>query len=110
MTKKILIAYATWVIVALGSKILFGASWAFALSWLWLPLGLVLSGGILIVGSIKIGDYLKVKKEESIPHDCEHCLFGATRSFTEDGKCLGERLGESDGTKLCKFFRYHQGD
>lgn len=104
MKKVIYSIYSAWVILAVLSKILLGASWWIALSWLWLPLGVIVTLAFAVALSVKIGNVLKAKEDAKIPDTCENCLFGRTAEFTEDKKCLNETLGGTRG-KVCSHFR-----
>lgn len=106
MKKTSYILYALWVIVAVLSKILLGASLWFALSWLWLPAAIALVIGFGLTLSIDIGKWLRVRERKKDPDTCENCLFGLTAEYDPEKKCLGEKLNaENHRPTLCKFYK-----
>lgn len=100
------IAYGLWAVLSILSKILLGASWWVATSFLWFPAACIL---VLTVGlniSVDIGKWLKIREAKKTPNTCDNCLFGSTAKFSEDNKCLGEKLDETiKRPNICKYYR-----
>jgi len=106
--KKICYAlYGLWIVSAIVLKIL-GLSWWVATSWLWMPLAMVLTFLVGVNLAVGIGNRLKRKEEDAIPDSCQTCLFGHTKEYAENGKCLGCTMDENHefGT-LCAAYKRH---
>lgn len=100
--------YALWAVAAIVLKILGLVSWWVATSFVWLPLGIVLSVLTFINFSVFVGRKLKESEDAKIPDSCQTCLFGVTKEYAENGKCLGETLNEGhEYGKLCSCYKRH---
>lgn len=109
MKRLLIITYALWVIGAIVLKIYDLVGWWVATSWLWLPLAIVLTFVLGVFLVVALGDWLKRREEAKIPASCENCLFGITSEYADEGRCLGEVLGEGNvkqGT-LCQHYKKH---
>lgn len=102
------ILYALWIVSAIVLKILGCVGWLVATSWLWFPLAMVLCFLTFVNLAVWIGQRAKEKEEAKIPDTCENCLFGHTKEYAENSKCLGCTLDESHefGT-LCPQYKRH---
>lgn len=109
--KKICYAlYGLWIVSAIVLKILGLVSWWVATSWLLFPVAMVLTFLVGVNLAVGIGNRLKRKEEDAIPDSCQTCLFGHTKEYAENGKCLGETLDpEHPYGTLCKFYKRHLG-
>lgn len=104
------LTYGLWVILAVLSKILLGASWWVALSPLWLPLAIVVTLLLGLQVSVDIGRTLKMRQRKADPDTCENCLFNKTAQFDKKEQCLGEHLDENiKRPHKCKFYQRHNG-
>lgn len=100
--------YALWALTSIVLKILGLVSWWVATSFLWIPLSIILTIIVGINVSVWIGSKLKAREESKIPDGCEACLFGQTRIYADEQKCLGEVMDEKNtyGT-LCPYYKRH---
>lgn len=107
--KKICYAlYGLWIVSAIVLKILGLVSWWVATSWLWMPLAMVLTFLVGVNLAVGIGNRLKRKEEDAIPDSCDVCLFGQTKEYADNNKCLGCTMDENHefGT-LCPAYKRH---
>jgi hypothetical protein len=111
MRNIVYIGWAVWAIACAALKIAGAIGWWCATSCVWFPLGVLLCAGLLVYLIADISYAAKRKAESKIPDSCANCLFGKTRKFSEDEKCLGVRMVEGhEYGSLCSYYRRHLGE